>query len=220
MVIDDASSGEQGDLAAGSFSAWLRAMERAIDGAGEADVPCGRCTACCRSSQFVHITPDETDTLARIPRAMRFPAPGLPAGHVLLGYDEHGRCPMLADDGCSIYEHRPRTCRTYDCRVFPAAGVDPDDKPLVAERARRWRFDHPAEGDRVGHDAVRAAARFLRRYGEQLGGGAPASPTQLAVTAVDAHEAFLDRGGPRPIVVTEPAVAEVRVVLSRRRRSA
>ena len=27
---------------------------------------------------------------------------------------------MLAEDGCSIYAHRPRACRTYDCRVFPA----------------------------------------------------------------------------------------------------
>ena len=34
------------------------------------------CTACCTSSQFVHIEPDETDTLAHIPAALRFPAPG------------------------------------------------------------------------------------------------------------------------------------------------
>ena len=33
--------------------------------------------------------------------------------------------------GCSIYDHRPRTCRTFDCRVFAAAGVAVDaDKPL------------------------------------------------------------------------------------------
>jgi len=84
----------------------------------------------------VHIGPDEHETLARIPAALRFPAPGSPHGHVVLGYDEHGRCPMLVDGGCSIYEHRPRTCRTYDCRIFPATGVDvgEDHPPTIQTR--------------------------------------------------------------------------------------
>ena len=118
-------------------------------------VPCGSCRACCTSSQFVHIAPDETDTLAHVPTALRFPAPGLPRGHVVLGYDEHGWCPMLVDDTCSIYEHRPRTCRTYDCRVFAATGVDPGrTQPAIAERVASWRFD---VDDRRRWDAVRAA---------------------------------------------------------------
>src|SRR5262245_45885670 len=115
------------DLDGGDFSSWLATTQRAIRGDIDADVPCDGCTACCRSSQFVHIAPDETDTLAHIPPALLFPAPQMTRGHVVLGYDERGHCPMLADDGCSIYEHRPRTCRTYDCRVFAAAGVELDD---------------------------------------------------------------------------------------------
>ena len=120
---------------AGDFSSWLRAMQAAIREERDADVPCGTCTACCTSSQFVHIAPDETDTLSHIPSALLFPAPRLPRGHVLLGYDERGHCPMLVDGQCSIYEHRPRTCRTYDCRVFPASGLHLDDderKVLIA----------------------------------------------------------------------------------------
>ena len=74
---------------------WLAGMERALRGEQASDVPCDGCTACCTSSQFVHIGPDETDTLAHIPAALLFPAPRLPDGHVLLGYDEHGHCPML-----------------------------------------------------------------------------------------------------------------------------
>ena len=35
------------------------------------------------------------------------------------------RCSI--DNRCSIYEHRPRTCRTYDCRVFPGRRLDDDD---------------------------------------------------------------------------------------------
>lgn len=145
------------DLDAGDFGTWLRDVRVAIRGEREAHVPCGGCTACCESSQFVHIAPDERETLARIPAALLFAAPGLSKGHVVLGYDERGRCPMLSDAGCSIYEHRPRTCRTYDCRVFAAAGVDPDDKPAVAVQVRRWRFA-VAGADRAALDAVRAAA--------------------------------------------------------------
>ena len=99
-----------------------------------------------------------TDTLAHVPVSLGFPAPGLPKGHVVMGYDEHGRCPMLGDDGCTIYEHRPRTCRTYDCRVFAATGVGPDaSQPAIAARVRRWRFSNGTADDRRLHDEIRAA---------------------------------------------------------------
>jgi hypothetical protein len=103
----------------------------------------------------VHIAPDEVETLTHVPTALRFPAPGLPAGHVVLGYDEHGHCPMLVDGSCSIYEHRPRTCRVYDCRVFAATGVDPGTaQPAIAERVASWHF---TVDDQRRWDAVRAA---------------------------------------------------------------
>lgn len=181
-------------LDAGAFGAWLDGMTGALAGDHGSDVPCGTCTGCCTSSQFVHVGPDEVETLARIPPALRFPAPGLPAGHVLLGYDARGHCPMLVDGACSIYEHRPRTCRTYDCRVFPAAGVEPDEagKVAIAARVRRWRFAHPAPGDEARHRAVRAAAAYLRRRSAELPDAVrPRTSTQLAVLAVEAHAAFL-----------------------------
>ncbi|MEY2476284.1 MAG: uncharacterized protein QOG87_1599 [Actinomycetota bacterium] len=178
---------EDDPVPAGPFSVWLVGMRRALDGDAASDVPCGGCTACCTSSQFVHIGPDEADALAHIPAALQFPAPGLPEGHVVLGYDERGHCPMLVDGACSIYVHRPRTCRTYDCRVFPAAGVEvEDDKPAIAQRAARWRFDFPAEADRIHHEAVQAAARFVRDRGDSV------NATRLAVLAVEMHDAFLD----------------------------
>ncbi|HEV7863642.1 MAG TPA: YkgJ family cysteine cluster protein [Acidimicrobiia bacterium] len=180
---------DDGNLSAGDFASWLGAMMAAIGGEVAADVPCGGCTACCTASQFVHIEPDETETLARIPAELLFPAPRLPHGHVLLGYDERGHCPMLVDDRCSIYEHRPRTCRTYDCRIFPATGVAVDDgdpaKAGIARQARRWRFSLSADDDRRRHDAVRAAVASLRAAAE------PASVTHLAVRAIETHEEFL-----------------------------
>ncbi len=203
---------EQGDLAAGDFSSWMIEMQGALRGERESDVPCDGCTACCTSAQFVHIEPDETDTLAHIPAELLFPAPRLPSGHVLLGYDERGHCPMLIDNRCSIYEHRPRTCRTYDCRVFPAAGLvdgDTDESAhcdddsgadggasSIAQRARRWRFEFPSHADRAQHAAVRAAAEFLAENPDHpLGAAGATNATQLAVLAIEIHGDFLQPYG-------------------------
>jgi Fe-S-cluster containining protein len=155
-------TGDVEPLAAGDFGAWLDDTQRVLRGAADATVPCAGCTACCTAAQFIHVEPDETDALAHIPRALLFAAPGLPDGHKVMGYDERGACPMFVAGACSIYEHRPRACRTYDCRVFAAADVDPSDdgeaKRGVAERARRWVFTYSSEHDRARHDAARAAA--------------------------------------------------------------
>ena len=167
---------------AGSFAAWRDAVVRALveTSDAEVDVPCGECTACCSSSMFVHIAPDEADALAHIPRDLLFAAPGRPKGHLVMGYDERGRCPMLGDRGCTIYEHRPRTCRTFDCRVFAAAEVpvDGDDKVLIAERVARWRFRLEGDDDRVARAEVLDAAARLR--GEGLVG------LRLALAAIEA----------------------------------
>ncbi|MGO9872515.1 MAG: YkgJ family cysteine cluster protein [Acidimicrobiia bacterium] len=184
---------EDRDLAAGDFSSWMVEIQGAIRGDRSADVPCDGCTACCTSSQFIHIAPDETDTLSCIPGELLFAAPYLPPGHVLLGYDERGHCPMLIDNRCSIYEHRPRTCRTYDCRIYAACGIelDDDDKTLIRERTRRWRFDFPTQVDRDQRDAVQAAAKFIDENPCTLPDGATSTnATQRAVLAIEMHETF------------------------------
>lgn len=197
-------------LSAGSFSEWLARMEAALESPVGTDVPCGSCVACCSSSQFIHIGPDETETLRRVPAALVFAAPRMPRGHVLMGYDEHGRCPMLIDGLCSIYEHRPATCRTYDCRVFAAAELTPTDegKDLIAQQVARWRFDHDTETDVVLHAAVAAAAVCVAEHRDALPvDERPSTTTQLAVTAVRAHRAF---------VGASPTLDEVLVELRRR----
>lgn len=192
-MADDAPSNDEPTLAAGEFSQWMSQIEVALRGEGGSDVPCGGCTACCTSSQFIHIDPDEKDTLAHIPADLMFPAPRLPFGHVLLGYDEQGHCPMLVDNRCSIYEHRPRTCRTYDCRVLAAAGLEgDDDKALIGRQARRWRFSLSTRADQIRRDAVRAAATFIKRHRDSLPVTAvPTTTTQTAVLAIELHHSFL-----------------------------
>jgi hypothetical protein len=185
-----ASDVRAGDLPAGDFASWLDAMQAALRGESDAEVPCGSCTACCTSSQFVPIGPDEADTLAHIPAELLFPAPRLAKGHVLLGYDERGHCPMLVDGRCSIYEHRPRTCRTYDCRIFTATGLDvgADDptKDPIAKRSRQWQFTFPTGDDQRRQTAVHTAVRTVHAT----------SVTQLAVTAIERYEEFLPAGDP------------------------
>ncbi|HZP31552.1 MAG TPA: YkgJ family cysteine cluster protein [Acidimicrobiia bacterium] len=200
-------------LAAGRFGSWLTGMQRALRGEADSDVPCDGCTACCRSAQFVHIEPDETDALAHIPAELLFPAPLRPPGHLVMGYDEQGRCPMLGEDGCTIYEHRPRACRMYDCRVFAATGVTVagDRQAAIRERVDRWRFELRTGAESARRDALRAAAAYLAEHPDVLPEGAPSGPTQLAVLAVEVHEAFLetDPGSGRAVVVT-PAADAVR----------
>jgi hypothetical protein len=123
---------------------------------------------------------------------------------MLLGYDERGHCPMLTADGCSIYAHRPRACRTYDCRVFPAADVSPcaPAQAEVARRAVRWRFAHPAPADGADHDAVRAAAAYLAAHRSALPADVvPANETEHAVAAVVLQDLFLTPTAPEPRAV-------------------
>ncbi|MCK5739527.1 YkgJ family cysteine cluster protein [bacterium] len=184
----------QHDQPAGEFSTWLQETRKAQLEENGTDVPCGECNACCRSSYFIHISPEEIQTLARIPKELLFPAPGLPPGNVLMGYDENGRCPMLSDNGCLIYEHRPLTCRTYDCRIFPATGMTAGDKDkvLINQQIQRWKFRSDTTDALNRHSAVKAAALFLREHAENFPAGfIPGNATQLAILAINVYDVFL-----------------------------
>jgi uncharacterized protein len=201
------------DVPAGDFSAWLHRTRTAAPAQGTADVPCGECTACCASSYFVHIAPDETETLRRIPPDLTIPAPGYPQGSVLLGYDSSGRCSMLVDQRCSIYEYRPRTCRSYDCRIFVAAGIDSVNRERIDRQIRSWRFSYASAKDRDDHAAVQAAARFIREHADQFPrGAAPAGAKQLAALAIQAFDVLADPpGAPRSdFERVEALVAKIR----------
>lgn len=182
-------------LDAGGFAGWIASMQAALRGDVDSDVPCGSCAACCTASHFIHIEPDESDTLAHIPAALLFPAPGLPRGHVLLGHDERGHCPMLVDGACTIYAHRPRTCRMYDCRFLAAAGVGLEDDPskaAIAVQIRRWRFRYDTDEDRARAEAVRAAVEAIRsEVEEETRAGSGPTDTAIAIHSIEVHEHFM-----------------------------
>jgi uncharacterized protein len=198
-------------LPAGDFSQWLRDAGASLrSGNGGADVPCGNCNACCRSSMFIHITPTETRTIQRIPRALLFPAPGLPKGHLLMGYSDKGHCPMLVDDRCSIYVDRPQTCRTYDCRIYAATGVPVDERTqaAIADRVRAWVFDHKDDGGRDEHRLVKETAAFLLKNRDLFPQGTlPTQPAHLAALAIRAYKLFANASG-RPDAGVAQAILE------------
>jgi uncharacterized protein len=165
---------------AGEFSQWLDDFRAACSAGASAPVPCGECAACCTSGKLIPVEPDEGEALAAIAPDDLTPMPGQP-GTFALRHDESGRCRQLHAEGCAVYLHRPRACRTYDCRIFPATGVRPD-KPLVAAAAERWRFSYATPASRRRHADARTAAVLLGFPG---GLTAPASPTQHALGALE-----------------------------------
>jgi hypothetical protein len=218
-AVTEAGTGEQEPLDAGDFASWLGEIGRALGGQGGPDVPCNGCTACCRSRQFVPVGSDERDALAHIPPNLLFAAPRLPAGTLVLGYDDHGHCPMLVDDRCSIYEHRPAACRTYDCRVFAATGVDPGPgQEAVSKRVERWHFSFDSDAAVTRGEACVSAAAFLQDHRE-LWPHRAADPSRLATAALAVHELFAPGddgpGHPGPI---PPEARHVGAELDRRAR--
>jgi Fe-S-cluster containining protein len=100
---------------------------------GEVRVPCGSCNACCRSSSLcVELTPQEVEEHA---------------GNVVMNDDgqptlakkEDGHCIKLIDGKCSIYNHRPFVCRTYDCRMMILHGrIDGYTDGVMWEAVQQW----------------------------------------------------------------------------------
>lgn len=179
---------------AGGFSSWLGRTRRMLAKQNGTKVPCGKCNACCRASYFIHIRPEESRTLAHIPKKLLFPTPFLPKGNLLLGYDKNGHCPMLVEGKCSIYAFRPLACRNYDCRIFHATDIAPDDdgNGLINKRVVRWKFTYPTTDDRIRHQAVKNAVAFIREHAACFPNGAiPAKASQLAILAIKVYDLFL-----------------------------
>lgn len=179
---------------AGGFSEWLRAMRAALASNGGMNVDCGDCRGCCTSSYYVKVRAHETSAAARIGEHRLEPGSPRDPGSRLMGFHANGHCLMLANGNCSIYEDRPETCRSYDCRVYAAAGMNAgDDKPVINARVAEWEFSYPEGRDRTEHRAVQAAAKHLREQVVRFPGGhVPSRASEIAVLAVKSYTVFLD----------------------------
>lgn len=177
---------------AGRFGDWLASMRAVLGGQQDADVPCGDCTGCCVSSYPIPLRPSDRVALERVPgRYLQLPAAGSD-GLARMGFDQDGCCPMLESGSCSIYADRPRTCRDYDCRIYAAAGLEPDgERPVIQQRVREWQFAMDGEPDHDKAAAVRRAAQFIREHHALFPAAVRAgSATAVAVLAVKVYPLF------------------------------
>lgn len=182
-------------ISAGSFSVWLKHIKTSFKGYSGMSVPCGNCRGCCRSSLFIQVGGDEAETISKIGIKRLVKAPGKIEGELILGYLKNGYCPMMVDKKCSIYEERPKTCRTYDCRIFAAAGIVPYSKENeITRRVRKWQFHYSNTRDRLKHKAIIKAADFIKNEAKYFPHEkAPSEPGQLAITAIKVFDVFLDK---------------------------
>ena len=198
---------------AGDLAEWVRRTRSSLSTGAAADVPCGSCVACCRSAQFIHVTPHDESALSAIPPELLFAAPGLPPGHFVMGFTATGACPMLTDSGCSIYEARPQTCRMYDCRVFTVTSLDPrfDGKDEIAQTVDEWNFSVDAEGKALRRAATQAAD-FIGEN-DELSALTP-SVTARAVAALRVLDLFVSPVGEEDEAGNhQPSIADVRAKL-------
>jgi uncharacterized protein len=106
------------------LAAWWR---------GEAGpLQCGSCSACC---YYPGIVVDEKRDRARLPHLLTERSS---EGKLVLQRRPEGGCVHLGAHGCTIYDQRPATCRSFDCRVYAAMGIDRhcDDSHQLPE----WEF--------------------------------------------------------------------------------
>ncbi|HWE49643.1 MAG TPA: YkgJ family cysteine cluster protein [Bryobacteraceae bacterium] len=78
------------------------------------EVPCGRCTECCKSNQGLFLHPEKGDVVESYRFQRTADRDGNPV--FLLATTPEGACVYLGPAGCTIYERRPVLCRSFDCR--------------------------------------------------------------------------------------------------------
>jgi hypothetical protein len=149
----------------GNFINWFKMTVAAIQTSADVYVPCRDCTACCKSGFYIAVGKDETQTLERIPKKLLKRLPGLQDLYYL-GHDQHGHCHLLKDGLCSIYEDRPHACRTFDCRIFIATGIQLDKDPAspINGRVQEWEFRYPTQGDQVTQEYLKQVAAILQEH--------------------------------------------------------
>jgi hypothetical protein len=89
-------------------------------GTNASRVPCGGCTECCYH-KHVEVYPNQ-ERPEDLPH-LSYEADSESASGWRLRTRADGACIHLGEHGCTVYEHRPRACRRYDCRVWSWLGA-------------------------------------------------------------------------------------------------
>jgi len=120
------------------FAAVARRISRERADGASAVVDCGTCTMCCREPQRVELTSAE----------LASPVLRHDGKHLLRQPD--GSCTHLVDGACEVYDRRPRSCRTFDCRALAVAMCKALSAPGVT-RAGYGRVAPPCDAEDVAY---------------------------------------------------------------------
>ncbi|HKM61362.1 MAG TPA: YkgJ family cysteine cluster protein [Acidisphaera sp.] len=140
--------------------------------------PCAGCSACCYS-KVVAVRPDEErpEDLAHLDMQ---PAAD---GTLRLRKRDDGACVHLGETGCTVYDHRPRGCRAYDCRGMALVGlIDSFD---AGRRSPSWTFRPTTERGRLLQHAFYLAG-LTSRARFKLYGHSPTAAEVFAAAALAA----------------------------------
>jgi uncharacterized protein len=195
------NSSTAGFVAAGDFDTWLERFSASLHSGIDNAVPCGDCRGCCTSGHFISVGAEEREALAAIPAKFHVRAPGLPLESRIVGFDADGSCPMLRAGDCSIYQHRPKACRKFDCRVLAAADLLEEGRwsERINSRVRAWKFTYRSAQSEQRHRAIAAAASFITSNASLFPGGRiPRRPLDIAALAVKVHEIFTADSARKP----------------------
>src|SRR5205823_2577695 len=106
-------------------------------------VPCNGCRMCCYHPR-VELEPEENVTHLDVETHAD--------GSRTLRRREDGSCVHLGPEGCTVYAHRPRGCRTYDCRLFSFLGIVETAVPVP-----HWTFSARMREEKAVLFALRMA---------------------------------------------------------------
>jgi len=159
------------------FAAVARRISRERTSGASAVVDCGTCTMCCRELQRIALTPAE----------LASPVLRHDGKHLLRQPD--GSCTHLVGGSCEVYDQRPRSCRTFDCRALAVAMCKALSAPGVT-RAGYARVAPPCDAEDVAYGT--AVHKKLLRAVAQMP-GVDAVDAGYAAVGVPENEVLLAR---------------------------
>jgi Fe-S-cluster containining protein len=92
-------------------------------------VSCRSCRACCIEFVETSLLPGDSDEGLDVE---------VRDGRRFLKKKANGECVHLQEGGCSVYEHRPSSCRVFDCRDFAVGRQSNPELPLLSEAIAQW----------------------------------------------------------------------------------
>lgn len=126
-----------------AYSRYKLTGDRSEIAALTSTVNCRSCRACCVDFADTPVLPFESGDGLDIE---------VRDGKRFLRKKANGECIHLQDGGCSVYEHRPSTCRVFDCRDFAVEKLTNPNLPRLNEAIAQWAV---SDGTPEGRDRRR-----------------------------------------------------------------